>query len=98
LPPEIVPILLSWVIVCSFNKPAPPGAFERVEPVPPRIEPLFAKVVIAEDSAAIPVGPPWMVPLEVTEIAAPLLKIGPATVVEMVWFPGIAPILQIHVV
>ena len=65
--------------------PAPPGA-----PFAPPIDPLFESVVIEKDLASTPVGPPLIFPLFVTVIAPPLLWIGPATVVEMVWLPMMA--------
>ena len=56
-----------------------------VVPLPPNIDPLFASVEIEQDRASTPVGPPLMIPLPVTVIEPPVLKIGPDTVPEKVW-------------
>jgi hypothetical protein len=89
-PPMIVaPIALMSVAIDSpaaVKIPTPPAILGP--PNPPSIPPLFESVVIEAERAST-LSPPFVLPmifpLFVTVIAAPLLKIGPLTVVEMVW-------------
>jgi hypothetical protein len=78
------------VIVLAFDTPTPP--VKPPTPFPPLIVPpdWLASVVIAQLKASTPSppGPPVMLPLPVTVIAPPLLKIGPEIGVAMVWGDG----------
>jgi hypothetical protein len=53
------------------------------------IDPLFASVEIEQDKEFTPVGTPLTLPLPVTVIAPPLLKIVPIVGAEMVRGAGI---------
>jgi hypothetical protein len=77
------------LIVLSFNTPAPPAPLAWLA-LPPLIFPpnSLVSVVIAKFKASTPSSPgaPEMLPVPVTLIAPPLLKIGPTTGPEMTWF------------
>jgi hypothetical protein len=66
-------------LVSTPIPPAPPGA-----PIAAPIEPLLLSVVIEQFAANTPSAPPPMLPLPVTVMAPPLLRIGPVTGPEMV--------------
>jgi hypothetical protein len=90
-PPLIAPRFVSVVIVLSFDTPAPPAPPSvPPAPFPPLIVPSdwLVSLVIGQLRALTPSGPPEMLPLPVTVMAPPLLKIGPDIGVAMVWSDG----------
>ena len=89
LPPPIAPLLDRLVIISAFDTPVPPAP---ASPVPPLIVPpdWLVSLVIAHVRASTPSppGPPVMLPVPVTVIAPPLLRIGPEVGVAMIWGDG----------
>ena len=83
-PPVIAPLLVRVVIVWLFDTPMPPGALAA--PAAALIAPLFVSVEMEQETASTPSGPPEMLPVLVTVILPPVLRIGPGVGKTIVWF------------